>query len=649
MGSKVPTQQYRDWCAAKIARNWLYYRKSARYRRFAVRPLYSYAAIDIQRFWRDYRARRAARTDPMQALHAPARVIQRAYRRFSQRRIYAYFRTLILARQNSNPYLLLRLLNPREGASLAADPASGLYVRFRLGGAVFPPIVYYKTFSSFAVTDIGSFAPRDYARDRKAVQNAVHLNADGTEGSPQPAGLGQAGPLGSPSATVHASQALLHPTDRAFWYRRCENNGWRPIVNDALLAAADPVAERTSAVTKVFHPNKLVRQMDVLRRRKGKKIEWMKKLYASGVVPLPTQAQLDEAARAAAAAGGVDPNRQLDGAAYDSDEEEWRAYKSASAARLPGSGDAGAPSPEALMANLLSLDTSSPDVLLGGGAGGGEWEDEADQLLQWCSGLAAADYEAYNDAWLERATTRPNDAAYRKHEQVTQGHVNTAAGAAAAPVQRAAHPSKPAAARRASPPAAASTNSVPFRSASSLPLPVGVPPRDGQGRALDAQLSQASLFSDQSPDAATDAAAAAAAAHAAAQAQADAEENDELPAWIQQTASRAQLASMASSSAQASAADLARTVSNTSIRNSRSHLSASPSARLATGFEATLPASSSSSKAFVPVQVHVTPAIDAGQKPNAAPAAASPPTAGRRAGPTLGSSQSSLKRLLQHG
>jgi hypothetical protein len=441
----------------------------------------------------------------------------------------------------------------------------------------------------------------------------------------------------------------LLPTDRAFWYRRCENNGWRPIVNDALLAAADPVAERTSAVTKVFHPNKLVRQMDVLRRRKGKKIEWMKKLYASGVVPLPTQAQLDEAARAAAAAGGVDPNRQLDGAAYDSDEEEWRAYKSASAARLPGSGDTGAPSPEALMANLMSLDTSSPDVLLGGDASGGEWEDEADQLLQWCSGLAIADYEAYNDAWLERATTRPNDAVYSKHEQVTQGHVNTAAGAAAAPVQRAAHPSKPAAARRASPPAAAaSTTSAPFRSASALPLPVGVPPRDGQGRALDAQLSQSSLFSDQSPDAATDAAAAA--AHATAQAQADAEENAELPAWIQQTASRAQLASMASSSAQASAADLARTASNTSIR-SRSHLSASPSARrlATTGFDATLLPASSSSKAFVPVQVHVTPAIDAGQKPNAAPPAASPTAAGRRTAPTLGSSQSSLKRLLQHG
>ena len=53
---------------------------------------------------------------------------------------------------------MLRSINPRE-ASLV-DRASGMRVRFRLGGDTFPPQIYYKIFTRAALCDVGAFAPR---------------------------------------------------------------------------------------------------------------------------------------------------------------------------------------------------------------------------------------------------------------------------------------------------------------------------------------------------------------------------------------------------------------------------------------------------------------------------------------------------------
>ncbi len=55
---------------------------------------------------------------------------------------------------------LLKAINPREASLL--DVAAGGHVRFRLGGQVFPPTVYYKIFTHRALVDVGAFAPRDY-------------------------------------------------------------------------------------------------------------------------------------------------------------------------------------------------------------------------------------------------------------------------------------------------------------------------------------------------------------------------------------------------------------------------------------------------------------------------------------------------------
>lgn len=58
---------------------------------------------------------------------------------------------------------MLRFLNYRE--STLVDPASGLHVRFRLGGEQFPPKLYYKIFTHRPVTDICTFCPRNYVKE----------------------------------------------------------------------------------------------------------------------------------------------------------------------------------------------------------------------------------------------------------------------------------------------------------------------------------------------------------------------------------------------------------------------------------------------------------------------------------------------------
>jgi hypothetical protein len=48
-------------------------------------------------------------------------------------------------RERGDPREMLRAINPREAQ--LADAASGIHVRFRLGGTMFPPLVFYKIFT----------------------------------------------------------------------------------------------------------------------------------------------------------------------------------------------------------------------------------------------------------------------------------------------------------------------------------------------------------------------------------------------------------------------------------------------------------------------------------------------------------------------
>ena len=95
-----------------------------------------------------------------------AEKIQKAWRSYTNVRIYRYYKDLINFRKKGNPFELLKSIN--RGEAYLLDAASKCHVRFRLGGLNFPPLIYYKIFSTGTVCDIGSFAPRDYNAIKKA-------------------------------------------------------------------------------------------------------------------------------------------------------------------------------------------------------------------------------------------------------------------------------------------------------------------------------------------------------------------------------------------------------------------------------------------------------------------------------------------------
>ncbi|XP_017309086.1 protein MFI isoform X2 [Ictalurus punctatus] len=177
-----------------------------------------------------------------------ARVIQRTWRKHANIIIFKYFKNLVSFRNQGAPCLLLKYVNPREADIL--DAASGVYMRFRLGGTSFPPNIYYKIFTHRPVVDLCASSPKDYthAGQKRAVAQQVH------NGLP------------------------LVQDDRSGWYRRVENNGWR-LLSGKICHHGDPVTQDTSSKRTEFHHCKLIRRQDAERKKKIRKIEWMKKMY----------------------------------------------------------------------------------------------------------------------------------------------------------------------------------------------------------------------------------------------------------------------------------------------------------------------------------------------------------------------------------
>ena len=167
-------------------------------------PLLLLAAASIQYEWRsrEYERRRRSRRRRQQSPDLKAALlVQHRWRCYTNRMIFRYFRDLINFREQGDPAQLLRSINPKEAALM--DIAISAHVRFRLGGSTFPPTIYYKVFTHGAVTDVCAFAPRDYTAHKKATPVVLH-NKD------KPA-------------------QMENKDDRKGWYRRIENNGWRPV------------------------------------------------------------------------------------------------------------------------------------------------------------------------------------------------------------------------------------------------------------------------------------------------------------------------------------------------------------------------------------------------------------------------------------
>ena len=92
------------WVASRLVRWWrrvgsAAYRVARRTKWWFRVPVYRSAARAIQWLYRAHRRQHQPPASPQQRRDAAALRLQRAWRRFTQRRIYKYFRNLVLSRQ----------------------------------------------------------------------------------------------------------------------------------------------------------------------------------------------------------------------------------------------------------------------------------------------------------------------------------------------------------------------------------------------------------------------------------------------------------------------------------------------------------------------------------------------------------------------
>ncbi|XP_070708843.1 protein MFI [Pempheris klunzingeri] len=179
-----------------------------------------------------------------------ATIIQRAWKRYVYREVFANFKDIIIRCKQQDPQTILKSVNPREAKLL--DAAAGVLVRFRLGGISFPPNIYYKIFTHRPITDMCANSPKDYTQ------------------------LDLKKPVGR---QTNSGRHRVTGGDRSGWYQRMENNSWRLFCSKVVLGEPTEIEAHKKMD---FHYSKLHRQQDVNKWRKRRKIEWLKQMYNQG-------------------------------------------------------------------------------------------------------------------------------------------------------------------------------------------------------------------------------------------------------------------------------------------------------------------------------------------------------------------------------
>ena len=321
---------YSAWCAVRIQAMW---RRSKPRRRFMYKKRFvlQIACLIVQTAYRNriewkrqvlrsrefsFMANAASprRKEEMQSF--AVRRIQQSWRAFCNRKVYKYYRDLVCFKLQGAPADLLKTIIPQETGLF--DKASGVHVRFRLGGSSFPPKVYFKVFTHRPLCDVNAFAPRDYTKESKP--DAFHNN-NYERTYPKYGKFQRSIRVGAKyfGAVVKTASA-----DTTSWYRREENNPWRPIASQLVEEVCTPPwQQRDVPVEKkpaAFHFSTYKRREEILRQKKRRKREWMLKAYllASGKT---LGAELQEADLARGA--GANADADLEGNYFQSSDADW--------------------------------------------------------------------------------------------------------------------------------------------------------------------------------------------------------------------------------------------------------------------------------------------------------------------------------------
>lgn len=273
-----------------------------------------------------------------------ARKIWRFWIYFRNRRLYNYLKGLINFCNAGDPYVLLRSINPAESGLI--DPAAGLLLRFRLGGYRFPPQIYYKIYTKAPVCDIGSFAPKNYTRSIPIPEQKI----EGYKNKPCETTIRVGGSLYHAFISARTTQEIEKiGTDD--WYRRYENNGWRTIEND-ILDPHNPITVDSNRRKKDFHYNPVVRRQNKQQLLKERKRKWYKTMYEQGMMKSESKQQ-------------------------EQKEDTRKSNINSSTSK-----------------DLPEINFDDPN-----------WEEQCNDLLEWCNGL---DYDEYVNQWTKIATTNTN-------------------------------------------------------------------------------------------------------------------------------------------------------------------------------------------------------------------------------------------------
>ncbi|XP_070605841.1 protein MFI isoform X1 [Erythrolamprus reginae] len=178
-------------------------------------------------------------------MYKAARLIQRTWKKWLDIGVFEYYKELIGFKQYGEPSHLMKYIEPREAELL--DAAAGVHIKFRLGGEKFPPSIYYKIFTHRPIVDLCANSPKDYAKiatkpnPRKLLQGSVNENTSD-------------------------------------WYKRIENNGWR-LLSIRYWKGTDALTTKDNNKIQEFHHSPEQRKWNMIKRRKARKIEWLKKMY----------------------------------------------------------------------------------------------------------------------------------------------------------------------------------------------------------------------------------------------------------------------------------------------------------------------------------------------------------------------------------